>query len=485
MNARYSPAMLTDLYEMTMANGYFLTPEAASRRAAFDIFYRRNPDGGGFAVFAGLEQMVEYLTSLRFSKEDVDYLSSLNLYDEGFLSALGDFRFTGDMYAFPEGTIMYPGEPVATVIGTALEAQLVETALLNQFNHQSLIATKARRVAHAAKGRQVADFGARRAHGGDAAVFGARAAMIGGVSATATVAAGQAFSLPVTGTMAHSWVMMFESELESFRRFAALYPDNCILLCDTYDVLSSGVPNSILVFSEMKKRGTASKSYGIRIDSGDLAYLSKRAREMLDAAGFTDAKIVVSNSLDEYTVGALLSQGSPIDAFGVGERLITARSEPVFGGVYKLCAVEKGGVWTPRIKISDTMEKTTTPGLKDVYRVYNGDGRAFADLIALRGETLDPARPLRVIDPEKPWKTIRLEGCTLRPLREKVVENGRRVRAPESVKIIASRVKHQLAREIWEEEQRLDNPHLHYIDMTPACYELKMSMMAEEKEANP
>ena len=381
---RRNVSMMMDLYELTMANGYF-KQEQQAKKVAFDVFYRRNPDQGGFAIFAGLEQILEYLEGLHFAEADIAYLRSLNLFGEDFLDYLRDFRFTGDVYAFPEGTVMYPNEPIITVVADLVQAQIVETELLAQVNHQSLVATKANRIVRAANGRPVSDFGARRAHNNDAAIYGARACYIGGVTGTATVSAGQEFDIPVGGTMAHSWVMYYQDELTAFRKFAEIYPDNCILLVDTYDVLKSGVPNAIKVFDEMKARGVQSKNYGIRLDSGDLAYLSREARRMLDAAGYEQAKIVVSNSLDEYTITSILDQGGRIDSFGVGERMITARSEPVFGAVYKLCAVAEDGVhFEPRIKISETVEKITNPGLKSVYRVYNENGKAVADLIADR-----------------------------------------------------------------------------------------------------
>ena len=343
--------MMMDFYELTMANGYFLQ-EDMDRKVAFDVFYRKNPDDGGFAVFAGLEQIVEHIEGMHFSEEDVEYLRGLNCFSENFLLYLRNFHFTGDVYAFPEGTIMYPNEPVITVVAPLVEAQIVETEILAQVNHQSLIATKARRIVRSAGNRPVSDFGARRAHNNDAAIYGARAAYIGGVKGTATVSAGQYFNIPVGGTMAHSWVMFYKDELTSFRKFASLYPNNCILLVDTYDVLKSGVPNAITVFKEMEADGITSKNFGIRIDSGDLAYLTRESRKLLDEAGFSDAKIVISNSLDEYTIHSILEQGGCVDSFGVGERLITSKSEPVFGAVYKLCAVEEDGKMDPRIKLS-------------------------------------------------------------------------------------------------------------------------------------
>ncbi len=472
-------AMMMDLYELTMANGYFLDEEKRGTRVAFDVFYRRNPDQGGFAIFAGLEQIVDYLVHLHFDPEDVAYIRSLGLYDEKFLKYLETFRFHGDVYAFPEGTVMYPNEPIITVAADIVEAQVVETEILAQFNYQSLIATKAQRIVRAAQGRAVSDFGARRAHGNDAAVYGARACYIGGVNSTATVLAGQKFGIPVGGTMAHSWVMLSGDELTAFRKFAACYPHNCILLVDTYDVVGSGVPNAIRVFREMRAQGIQSRNFGIRIDSGDLAYLTKKARAMLDEAGFPDARIVISNSLDEMTILSILSQGGPVDAFGVGERMITARSEPVFGGVYKLCAVQENGAWAPRIKISDTVEKTTNPGLKDVYRVYNKEGRAVADLIAQSGENVDMSQPYAFVDPIRPWKNLRFENCTVKKLQRQVIANGQRTEPPESIQAIADRVKRQMAAEIWEEEQRFENPHEHYLDMSPAYYAMKMNMLGK------
>jgi len=474
-------SMMMDLYELTMANGYFSQEQQASR-VAFDVFFRKNPDDGGFAIFAGLEQILEYLEGMRFSEEDIAYLRGLNMFREPFLSYLRNFRFTGDVYAFPEGTIIYPDEPIITVVADLVQAQIIETELLTQVNHQSLIATKANRIVRAAAGRPVSDFGARRAHNNDAAIYGARACLIGGVSGTATVSAGQAFDIPVGGTMAHSWVMYYQDELTAFRKFAEVYPDNCILLVDTYDVLRSGVPNAIRVFGEMEAAGVRSKNRGIRLDSGDLAYLSREARRMLDEAGFTDAKIVVSNSLDEYTITSILEQGGRIDSFGVGERMITARSEPVFGAVYKLCAVAgPDGVFRPRIKISETVAKITNPGLKRVYRVYNADGKAVADLITGQ-EGVDEAAlrtGYRFVDPERPWKKHEFRDCTAKSLQRRVMAGGVRTEPAASVRDIAAYVRAQLGHEIWEEEQRFENPHKHYIDMSPEYYAMKMSMLEE------
>ena len=479
INDKRNISMMMDLYELTMANGYFLG-ENTDTKVAFDVFFRRNPDQGGFSVFAGLEQVIQYLEDMHFEPEDVDYLRSLNLFDEKFLKYLSDFRFTGDVYAFPEGSVIYPDEPIVTVVANIVEAQLVETELLTQINHQSLIATKARRVVRAAQGRAVSDFGARRAHNNDAAVYGARAALIGGVNSTATVLAGQLFDIPVGGTMAHSWVMYYGDELTAFRKFAKIYPDNCILLVDTYDVIDSGIPNAIKVFREMRENGIQSKSFGIRIDSGDLAYLTKETRKMLDEAGFPEAKIIISNCLDENTINSILAQGGQVNAFGVGERLITSRSEPVFGAVYKLCAVEENGEMQPRIKVSETVEKITNPGLKEVYRIYNSEGRAIADLLAMKGEEVDLSESFRFVDPRKPWKVRSFENCTAKKMQKQVISNGKRTEPEKSAKDIAVYVKEQLANEIWEEEQRFENPHFHYIDMTPDYYEMKMDMLAKD-----
>ena len=372
---------------------------------------------------------------------------------------------------------MYPNEPVLTVIAPLIDAQLIETAVLAQINHQSLIATKTQRIVKAADGRPVSDFGARRAHNMDAAVYGARAAYIGGAAGTATVLAGKQFGIPVGGTMAHSYVMYYQDELTAFRKYAAIYPDNCILLVDTIDVLKSGVPHAVEVFREMQSAGIPLTVYGIRLDSGDLAYLSKKARKMLDEAGFPDARIVVSNSLDEYTITSILDQGGCINSFGVGERLITAKSDPVFGAVYKIAAVNRDGKFEPRIKISESVEKITNPGLKEVYRVYDEEGHAVADLLANYDEKISTDRPFRYVDPEQPWKNRSFENFTVKKLKQPVIKSGKRVMPTVSLTEIRDYVKRQLATEIWQEEQRFENPHRHYLDMTPDYYELKMSLL--------
>lgn len=473
-------SMMMDLYAMTMANGYF-SEENRTNKVVFDVFYRRNPDQGGFAIFAGLEQIIDYVENLHFDKEDIEYFKSLNLFDDEFLEYLRDFRFKGDIYAFLEGTIIYPNEPVLTVVAPLIDAQLIETFVLTQINHQSLIATKTQRIVKAASGHEVLDFGARRAHNMDAAVYGARAAYIGGVSSTATVMAGKQFDIPVSGTMAHSWIMYFKNEYEAFKKYALKYPDTTVLLIDTYDVIKSGVPNAIKVAKEiLEPMGKRLK--GVRIDSGDLAYLSKKVRKMLDDAGLNDCKIVVSNSLDEYAIKSLLLQGGYIDIFGVGERLITAKSEPVFGAVYKLAAVEENDNFEPRIKISETVEKITNPGFKRVFRVYCKEGNAIADLIAMEDEIIDMSKPFRYIDPEKPWKNNYFEECTVKELQKLVVRDGKRVEEKRSLEEIQKFVKDQLNEEIWIEEQRFENPHKHYIDMTPKYYEMKMNLLKGKRE---
>ncbi len=472
-------SMVMDFYELTMSNGYFTDPNHHAK-AAFDVFYRKNPDKAGFSIFAGLGQIIEYITNLHFEDEDIEYLRGQNLFSEEFLTYLKEFRFKGDIYAFPEGTVMYPNEPVMTVIAPLIDAQLIETAILLEINHQSLIATKTRRIVKAAKGRMVSDFGARRAHNMDAAVYGARAAYIGGAAATATVLAGKMFHIPVNGTMAHSWVMYFGDEFTAFKKYALTYPDAAVLLVDTYDVLESGVPNAIKTAKEvLEPMGKRLK--GIRLDSGDLAYLSKRARKMLDQAGLSDCKIIVSNSLDEYTITSILDQGGCIDSFGVGERLITSKSEPVFGAVYKIVAVEENGTFQPRIKISENTEKITNPGLKKVYRIYDQEGKAIADLLAKSCQELDFSKPLRYVDPVKPWKNRYFEQCTAKQLQVPIFQNGCLVYEQPSIEEIASYVKRQLDEEIWEEEQRFENPHKHYMDMTPELYEEKMNLLYETK----
>lgn len=475
-NMERNLTMVMDFYELTMSNGYFLDKDK-DVRVVFDVFYRKNPDNGGFAIFTGLEQVVEYVQNLHFDEEDIAYLRSQNLFAEEFLEYLANFKFTGDIYAFPEGTIMYPNEPCLTVVAPLIDAQLVETAILLQINHQSLIATKTRRIVHAAGDRGVSDFGARRAHNMDAAVYGARAAYIGGANSTATVLSGQMFGIPISGTMAHSFVMFYRDEFEAFKKYAETYPDATVLLVDTYDVLRSGIPNAIRVAKEvLEPMGKRLK--GIRIDSGDLAYLTKKARKLLDKAGLEDCKIIISNSLDEFTITSILGQGGCVDSFGVGERLITAKSEPVFGAVYKISAVEeKPGEFVPRIKISENVEKITNPGRKKVYRIIDEEGRAIADMIAKADEVVDMSQPFRYVDPTKPWKNRYFENCRAIELQKPIIRKGELVYDMPTLDEIATYVKRQLSEEIWEEEQRFEYPHLHYLDMTPDYYEMKMQLL--------
>lgn len=472
---RRNISMLMDLYEMTMAHGYF-TKQDNTDRVAFDVFYRRNPDQGGFAIFAGLEQVVDYLLNLHFDEEDIAYFKSFHLFSDEFLEYLRNFKFTGDVYAFKEGSIIYPNEPILTIVAPLIDAQIAETAVLTMINHQSLIATKANRIMRAADGRIVSDFGARRAHNVDAAVYGARAAYIGGVHGTATVLAGQQFDIPVNGTMAHSWVMYHDSEYEAFKAYAEVYPESSVFLVDTYDVLNSGIPNAIKVAKDvLEPKGHRLK--GIRLDSGDLAYLAKHARNMLDDAGMEDCKIMASNSLDEYTITSILSQGGPIDIFGVGERLITSKTDPVFGAVYKIVGIEKQGKWEPRIKVSESVTKITNPGLKNVYRVYSAEGKAIAELLTLPGEKPSTDSPYCYIDPEKPWKELYFENCTFKNMQELVIKDGKQIVKPPTLKEIRAYVQDQLTHEIWEEEQRFENPHSHYLDMSPEYYHMKMDLL--------
>ena len=470
-------SMMMDFYEMTMSYGYFHQPNR-DVRVAFDLFFRSVPDQGGYAIFAGLQHVIEFVENLSFSDADIAYFRKQNLFSEEFLEFLRGFRFRGDIYAMPEGTIIYPNEPLMTIVAPIIDAQLVETAILAQINHQSLVATKASRIVRAAEGRKVADFGARRAHNMDAATYGARAAYIGGIDMTATVSAGQQFNIPISGTMAHSWVMFFEDEYTAFKKYAEIYPQATVLLVDTYDVLHSGIPNAIRIAHEVLAP-QGHRLAGVRVDSGDLAYLSKRIRKMLDKAGLEDCKIILSNSLDEFTISSLLLQGACVDSFGVGERLITAKSDPVFGAVYKLVAVEEDGVFQPRIKMSENVEKLTNPGLKDIYRIYDHHGKAVADMIAVQGEQIDLTQPFRYVDPRKPWKNRFFEGGSAVNLRRLYVRDGERVEDLPPLEEIREYVRRQLAEEIWPEEQRFENPHRHYLDMTPDYYELKMGLLEE------
>ncbi len=465
--------LLCDFYELTMANGYFVCGKK-DEVAYFDLFYRRNPDKGGFAIAAGLEQVIEYIKNLHFTPENIDFLRKKGQFSEDFLQYLADFRFTGDIWAVPEGTPVFPNEPLLTVRAPAIEAQFIETYLLLAVNHQTLIATKANRIARAAKGRAVMEFGTRRAQGASAAVMGARAAYIGGVRKTACTLADERFGVPAVGTMAHSWIQMFESEYEAFLTYCKIYPNNATLLVDTYNTLESGVPNAIRAFRE-----TGLTDCAIRIDSGDLAYLSRRARKMLDDAGLTGCRIVVSNSLDEYLIGKLIEQGACIDAFGVGERLITAKSDPVFGGVYKLVAVEQAdGAIVPKIKISDNPEKVTNPHVKRVWRLYE-QGKAVADLLTLYDEPMCTDRPLEIFDPEHTWKRRTLTDFEAQELLVPIFQKGQLVYRLPSLPEIAAYCDEQVALQ-WDEVKRFDNPHNYYVDLSQKLWDLKHDLLKEK-----
>lgn len=472
--------LLTDLYELTMMQGYFKNQKQDI--AVFDAFYRSNPCGGGYAISAGLEQVIEYIENLHFSDEDISYLRSLGMFEEDFLEYLSNFHFSGDIYAIPEGSVMFPREPMLKVIAPVMEAQLIETAVLNIINHQSLIATKAARVCHAAKGDGVMEFGLRRAQGPDSGTYGARAAVIGGCKGTSNVLAGQLFHVPVLGTHAHSWIMSFPDEYTAFQKYAALYSNACILLVDTYDTLKSGVPNAIRVFQEMQDSGIHSNYYGVRLDSGDLAYLSKKVRKMLDDAGFPDAVIAASNDLDEYLIESLKSQGSTITSWGVGTNLITAKDNPSFGGVYKLTAIQgENGTFTPKIKLSENIEKVTNPGNKTFYRIYDKEtGKIRADLICLADETFDESLDLKLFDPNAPWKKTKLTGgsYTMREMLIPVIQNGKTIyHSPSVMEIqgICAKEKETL----WEETKRFANPQEIYVDLSQKLYELKTSLLNE------
>ncbi len=467
--------MLCDFYELTMANGYFLKG-FQDKITYFDIFFRRVPDGGGFAIAAGLEQLVDYIKNLHFSPEDIQYLRGREMFDEAFLNYLAHFRFTGDIWAVPEGTPIFPNEPILTVRAPAIQAQMVETYALLCINHQSLLATKANRVVRAADGRAVMEFGARRAQGAEGAVNGARAAYIGGAAGTATVLSDQVFGVPALGTMAHSWVQMFDSQLEAFKAYCQLYPQNAVLLVDTYNTLKSGVPDAIRAFNEVLKP-MGIKKCGIRLDSGDITYLTKEARKMLDAAGWTECTITVSNSLDEYLIRDLLLQGAQINAFGVGERLITARSEPVFGGVYKLVAVEQDGQVVPKIKISENVTKITTPHYKKFYRFFGNDnGKAIADYLCVYDETVDDAKPLEIFDPDATWKKKVVHDFTAKEMQVPVFQNGVCVYDLPSLEEIRAYCKQQVDT-LWDEVKRFDNPHKYYVDLSRKLWEIKYHLL--------
>ena len=472
--------LLCDFYELTMANGYFQTG-MSSQICYFDVFFRTVPDGGGFAIAAGLEQVIEYIENLRFDEEDIAFLRSKNTFREDFLSYLRDFRFTGDIWAVPEGTPIFPGEPFMTVRAPAIEAQFIETYLLLTLNHQSLIATKANRIVRAAGGRPVSEFGSRRAQGSDGAVLGARAAYIAGCAGTACTLADQMYGSPAGGTMAHSWIQMFPDEYTAFKTYCQLYPHSATLLVDTYNVLKSGVPNAIRAFKEVLLPQGITKC-AIRLDSGDLTYLSRKARKMLDAAGLTECSIVASNSLDEYIIRDLLLQGAKIDSFGVGERLITSKSEPVFGGVYKLAAVEdQAGNIIPKIKISENPSKITNPHFKKVYRIFeNETGKAMADLICVHDEVIDPAQPLELFDPEATWKRKTVTDFTAVELLVPIFQEGRLVYQSPSITEMRAYCAAQIDLQ-WDEVKRFENPHNYYVDLSQKLWDIKQSLLTSHE----
>lgn len=468
--------MLCDFYELTMGNGYFVSG-MKDKIVYFDVFYRDNPDNGGYAIVAGLEQIVEYINNLRFDDEDIAYLRSKNCFSEEFLDFLRNFRFEGDIWAIPEGTIVFPGEPLLTVRGRAIEAQFIETYILMVINHQSLIATKATRLTRAAKGRAIAEFGSRRAQGADAAILGARAAYIGGCAATACTITDQAFGVPATGTMAHSWVQMFDTEYEAFRTYCEIYPNNATLLIDTYNALGSGVPNAIRAFNEVLKPKGITRC-GVRLDSGDITYLTQKIRQMLDDAGWTECKIIVSNSLDEYIIRELIRQDAKVDGFGVGERLITAKSDPVFGGVYKLCAVEReDGTIIPKIKISENVGKITTPHFKKIYRLRSREtGKAETDLICVWDEKIDNTKPLEVFDPEHTWKRKVMENFTVTELQVPVFLGGKQVYELPTLQEIRKHCEEEIAG-VWDEVRRFNNPHGYHVDLSQKLWDIKSAML--------
>lgn len=469
-------SMLYDYYEATMMNGY-LENGIGDRIAYFDIFFRQVPDEGGFAIMAGLEQAITYIENLSFTEEDIAYLRGKKMFSQKFLDYLENFKFACDIWAMPEGTVIFPREPIVIVKGPVIQAQLIETMLLLTINHQSLIATKANRIVRAAQGRPVMEFGARRAHGYSAAIYGARAAYIGGCGSTSCTITDREFGVPAIGTMAHSWVQMFDSEYEAFAAYARTYPDSCVLLIDTYDVMGSGLPNAIKCFNDILLP-TGNRPAGVRIDSGDIAYLTKKVRRILDEAGFPDCKIVISNSLDEFLIMDVLSQGAAIDSFGVGERLITSRSEPVFGGVYKLAAVEnENGEIIPKIKLSENVTKITNPGFKKVWRLYGENGVAVADVITLHDEIIDPADgPYTIFHPEYTWKRKELANFTARDLLARIYDHGKLVYVLPTVQEIKKYCEDELDR-LWIEVKRLSNPHIFYVDLSPKLWDVKEKLL--------
>ncbi len=478
----YSLSLLCDFYELTMGRGYFDT-DKRNTIAYFDVFFRRVPDGGGYAITAGLEQIVHYIEELHFTEADIEFLRGKGIFSEEFLKYLADFRFTGDIWGVPEGSVIFPGEPILTVRAPVMEAQLIETYVLLSLNHQSLIATKASRMVRAAKGRPISEFGSRRAHGEDAAVYGARAAYIGGCTGTACTLSDKLYGVPAGGTMAHSWVQMFDSEYEAFATYCKLYPNNPTLLVDTYSVFGSGLPNAVKAIKDVLWP-MGLKKCAIRIDSGDIAYLTKKARAYLDENGLTDCKIIVSNALDEYLINELLSQDASIDGFGVGERLITAKSDAVFGCVYKLAATEENGVVTPKIKVSENAAKITNPGFKKIYRLYSNEtGKAVADLLMLRDEVIDDSAPIEIFNPEYTWKRRVVEDYTARELLVPVFEKGKLVYNLPPLDEIRDHCAREIAT-MWKEVLRFENPHEYNVDLSEKLWNLKQSMISKYIKGN-
>ena len=480
-NKSLNLTMIMDLYELTMANGIWGS-DMRDTVTYFDMFFRRIPDKGGYAIMAGLEQLIEYMNNLKFSEEDIEYLTSLNLFRKEFIDYLRDFEFTCDVWAVPEGTVIFPHEPIVTVRGPVMQALMLETMLLVTVNHQSLIATKANRIVRAADGRPVMEFGARRAHGHGAAYYGARAAIIGGCTGTSCLLTAKDFGVKASGTMAHSWVQLFPDEYTAFKTYAEEYPDSCMLLVDTYNVLKSGIPNAIRVFDEVLKP-LGKRPIGIRIDSGDITYITKKARKMLDDAGYPDCKICVSNSLDEYLIRDMIFQGAKVDSYGVGERLITASSEAVFGGVYKLSAVEKNGEIIPKIKISENEAKITIPGVKIPWRLYDREtGKAIADVITMADEKIDSSEPYEIFDPNHTWKRKIVTDFVAKKLQVKVFQKGKQVYDCPSVKEISAYRQEQVD-SMWDEVTRFENPHNYYVDLSENLWELRQGLLNEHNKS--
>lgn len=481
MKIKDNYTMMCDFYELTMANGYFESG-LKDQICYFDVFYRTTPDNGGFAICAGLEQVIDYINDLHFDDSDIEYLRSKKIFSEGFLEYLKGFKFTGDIYAMPEGTPIFPNEPILTVRAKAIEAQFIETFVLAEINHQTLIATKTNRIVKSAQGRPISEFGARRAHGAEAAILGARAAYIAGCSSTSNTLTDITYGAPASGTMAHSWIQMFPSELEAFKKYCEIYPNGPTLLVDTYDVIKSGVPNAIKAFDEvLKPKGY--RPAGVRIDSGDLSYLSKKVRKMLDAAGYPDCKIFASNSLDEYTIKDLLFQGAKLDAFGVGERLITSKTDPVFDGVYKLCAIEdeKGNI-IPKIKVSENVGKITTPHFKKVYRLYSNEtGLAEADLLTVWDENIEELKPFELFDPNAIWKRKTFDNVSVVELHKPIFINGKQVYKCPSMEEMRAYCKEEVGK-LWDEVKRFENPHNYYVDLSQKLYDIKHDLLIKNRK---